>query len=879
MMLTAIGAVMLLAIYASSTTLAVTRDVRTATNDILETLVFMPVNVLEGLIGFFLPFVLLVDIAWHRRWRTLATAGAAMASAIVIAFSLLWLFEEYFPFSPLTGQLSDSLAEQSYIRLLPYVSIISAILTVASSGKKTTTSRWGWPLLSVVLVLSVLRGNQTLPGALITAFLGSMCGLLARYIIGDIPNHTSGIDLVRLIRRAGVDARLIVRIDGLSDDAPVKAWVAATRSELGHVDRYGVEQIHEILKRAGKAPAAQPDVAQPDARPPGQEPEPGRGLSAQAPAPAPSAAQQPEALPYTSTLASAGHLTPAPDVDPRLVRQETIERYHPPTGDEASRNYVVIDADGQAHHAMLLDADQQIVGLIASMWSRIVLTTTAKHAETTIEATADRLTLMELAATSCGLTPDRHITVAGSDRSVAVLVHVVGSRALDEIDSEDIPDSALDEVWDILGAAHRRGLSHGNVHSGVTALRDGHIELSHWGNGRIAASEMERRIDMAQAMAMMATTVGVERAVASANRCLPPDQVVSLAPVLQKAIIPLHTRNRFSDRRDLEALRDRLTEHVPEAGEVTPTQIYRFSPRTVITVTIGVVAVYLLLGSVNFTELRETMAKANPAWMIFAFGVALCTYLGAAITLQAYTAEKFPLRSGVLVQVAASVVTLVAPAGIGPAALNLRFLQKRRIPTPIAVATVSLVQIAQFVTTIVFLVILSLATDEVGPLSLPSGSVLAGILVVLLVLSASFLIKPLRHWIVEKARPTVDQVWPRLVWLATHPRRLLYGFGGSFIQIAAFVACFGGCLASFGYPLPIVTLAVTYLVSNSVGSIVPSPGGIGPVEAALTGGLTLAGVPYSVAFSTAILYRLFTFWGRVPLGWFALRYLTKHEVI
>ena len=61
--------------------------------------------------------------------------------------------------------------------------------------------------------------------------------------------------------------------------------------------------------------------------------------------------------------------------------------------------------------------------------------------------------------------------------------------------------------------------------------------------------------------------------------------------------------------------------------------------------------------------------------------------------------------------------------------------------------------------------------------------------------------------------------------------------------------------------------------------MVPSPGGIGPVEAALTGGLVIAGVPSSIAFSTAVLYRLFTFWGRVPIGWVALQIAQKRNIV
>lgn len=80
---------------------------------------------------------------------------------------------------------------------------------------------------------------------------------------------------------------------------------------------------------------------------------------------------------------------------------------------------------------------------------------------------------------------------------------------------------------------------------------------------------------------------------------------------------------------------------------------------------------------------------------------------------------------------------------------------------------------------------------------------------------------------------------------------------------------------ALGYTVPFAFLAITYLASNTVGSIVPSPGGIGPVELALTAGLVAAGVPYGVALSTAIVYRLVTFWIPIPVGWLSLQRLQK----
>lgn len=234
---------------------------------------------------------------------------------------------------------------------------------------------------------------------------------------------------------------------------------------------------------------------------------------------------------------------------------------------------------------------------------------------------------------------------------------------------------------------------------------------------------------------------------------------------------------------------------------------------------IGVIAVYLLAASVNFTELSQAIRAANPMWMILSFLTGLLTYLGAAITLKAYTQEHVPLGQSILVQVAASLVTLVAPAGIGPAALNLRFLQKKNVGTAPAVATVTVVQLAQFITTVISLIALTLITGELGALSMPSSSVMMSIGLAVAAIAAVFLIRPLRAWILTKIQPTVEQIWPRLVWLGTHPRRLAFGFLGSVIMTVAFVACFGFALGAFGYQLPLVTLAVTYLISNSVGSL------------------------------------------------------------
>ena len=66
-----------------------------------------------------------------------------------------------------------------------------------------------------------------------------------------------------------------------------------------------------------------------------------------------------------------------------------------------------------------------------------------------------------------------------------------------------------------------------------------------------------------------------------------------------------------------------------------------------------------------------------------------------------------------------------------------------------------------------------------------------------------------------------------------------------------------------GMPMPVFFI---FLVANAIGSAVPTPGGLGGVEAALTFSFGAAGVPAGIALSATLLYRALFYWLRIPLG-------------
>ena len=103
------------------------------------------------------------------------------------------------------------------------------------------------------------------------------------------------------------------------------------------------------------------------------------------------------------------------------------------------------------------------------------------------------------------------------------------------------------------------------------------------------------------------------------------------------------------------------------------------------------------------------------------------------------------------------------------------------------------------------------------------------------------------------------------------------------LVIALFaLSCFGLLLflwQSFGGPVPLAQVTLVYLTGVTVSSVIPTPGGLGTVEAVLTAGLTAAGVPSAAAVSAVLLFRLLTFWLPVPFGWAALSYLERKQAL
>lgn len=549
----------------------------------------------------------------------------------------------------------------------------------------------------------------------------------------------------------------------------------------------------------------------------------------------------------------------------------------------SGRIYAVTTVEGHQLIVGALDGDQHAAGNLSKFWRTVRFRGVDARAELSVRHAAESTALASHAARTAGVRTARVLGMSQArDTMITVYQRPVASRALCDVPVDDISDDLLDEIWAEVGRAHVAGIAHRSLSAETILVGDDDatgrpvVWLTTWELGEVASSTLSRRLDNVQVLAATATLVGTERAVSAAFRAIGDDGVEHVAPLLQAIVLPRSTRQAVKARgKLLQEIRTSIVQRIPHA-DVDQQNIARFGWRTILTFGAAMVAGVIILTIFNAQETVTAIQEANFSWILGAFGWSLLTFVGAALAMIGFSPAKLPWLRVSLVQVAAGYLAVVVPAGVGPAALNLRLLTRRRVPGPQAVATVALVQVSSIAVTVVGLIALTLITGSEGTLAaLPSTTVLLGLATVGGVIVLLMLVPGVRRWALEKIMPPLRQTWPRLVQVLGQPGRLLLGLGGNLLQTIAFVGAFYCTLQAFGQDMPIIDVAVVFFLSNAVGAAVPTPGGLGAVEIALGAGLTSAGISPAIAAPIVVIYRFITYWIRIPMGYAAMQWLQR----
>jgi uncharacterized membrane protein YbhN (UPF0104 family) len=548
-----------------------------------------------------------------------------------------------------------------------------------------------------------------------------------------------------------------------------------------------------------------------------------------------------------------------------------------------SRQYAATTSTGDLLDITVYDRDQQAAGAFYRLYRSVLLRSpVSRGVPLSADRTVERRALLSYAAEDAGApTPAlRALVRVGPEATVLAYDHHAGTTLAER--NPGVTDAELRNIWDAVQVLHEHRVTHRSLTADRILLTgDDQVMLLDPGDGDVAASDLQVRLDVAQLLAELALYVGPERAADLALEKAGAGELVAVVPLLQRVALARSTRAALRRRRDvLPALRRHLLAAVP-GGEVTPVRLERIRFRSLVTLVASVAAAYLLAGELARVSFGHALRVADWRWGLVALALSAVTYVGAALELSGFVSERLNFVRTVLAQLAGSFVTLVTPAAVGGAALNVRYLQRRKIPAPIAVASVGVSQLVAIVLHVLLLVVSiavagAAAKEPFRPPPTWSYFVLAGLVVAALAVLA---VPAGRRLLRARVQPIFGQVLPRLLEVAQQPRKLAEGVGGALLLSVAYILCLVACVQAFHGSAAIASIAVVYLTGSALGSIIPTPGGIGAVEAALTAGLVATGLHGTEAASAVLLFRLLTFWLPVPFGWAALNYLERHDAI
>ncbi|MDX3239618.1 lysylphosphatidylglycerol synthase transmembrane domain-containing protein [Streptomyces sp. ME03-5709C] len=275
---------------------------------------------------------------------------------------------------------------------------------------------------------------------------------------------------------------------------------------------------------------------------------------------------------------------------------------------------------------------------------------------------------------------------------------------------------------------------------------------------------------------------------------------------------------------------------------------------------------------------------ADRGWLLAAVAATGLAWVAVSFMRQGTVVERLPAGRLLATQFAAGAANHLLPAGIGASAVNLRFMRACGLPPARSAAAVALYLLAECVGRGTLLAVLlalfphALRLDgllpdgvrvPVGPAAGVAAAVCAGAAVVLIAAPR------LRRVVVAFLAAAFTDART----LHRRPARALALWGGSLAFPALQAAGLVAVTSALGVPVPCGHVALAYLVASVAAAALPTPGGVGSVDAALVVALVATGAPVTAATSAVLGYRLVTVWLPLLPGALVLGALVRRKVV
>lgn len=529
----------------------------------------------------------------------------------------------------------------------------------------------------------------------------------------------------------------------------------------------------------------------------------------------------------------------------------------------------------------VLGRDEADSELVQKFWRSIVYKGSGPNLYLTRLQEIEHSAFVTIVAQQHGVRTPQVLVAGQAGPKTALLAERGIGPVIADIDSAEVSDENLLELWRQVGLLHRARISHGNLDTAHVAIgSDGPAIIGFGGASMLSSATFDH--DVVSLLVSTAAIVGSERAVAALTRALGPGTLATVLPLLQPAALSQDLRSLVGHR-NVKATLDHLrSAGAAAAGAPAPhlQQLHRVSGTNLVLAVASLVAVFALLGQVSKpAKLWQTFQDGDWTWVAIAFGLAIATTIPYAIALMGTVPRALPLRATIELQLSMSFTNLAVPA-VGGVAAQVRFLQKQGIDLASAVAAGGLLSaVANAAVNIgLFALAVAFSPNSFHFGSIPVGGILPvvlGIAVAAALATAILLGVPrLRRALV----PPVRQATSTVLRVISSPRQLaLLGVGFSGADILA-MFCVAACLKAFGATLSLWTLLALSVGVQTLSSLVPVPGGGTTLSAVgMSGLLSGFGVPAEAAVAAVFARQLVTSYLPAVPGWFVTHHLISRD--
>lgn len=458
----------------------------------------------------------------------------------------------------------------------------------------------------------------------------------------------------------------------------------------------------------------------------------------------------------------------------------------------------------------------------------------------------------------------------------------------EQVDARPLPKckrvktSTLEDAWRQVKKLHDGNIAHRDLRSANLMVdKAGKVWIIDYGFAEVSPNERRRSMDIAELLMSMSLVVSVNRTIDSAVKVLGRDRLAAALPYVHRSVFSGATNQALRQNKPtLQELRSKLKKRLHVKGELEAPDVERINKRKLAILLAFAVFAYVIIP--EFTKFKDSLSMLHNLrvmWLPLLALFSALTYIAAAAVFVILSNVPLKLREASMVQLASSFMSKIVPGGVGASGLNIRYLTKSGLETTEASALIVAQNAIGFITFIVPLMLLMLVSQQsIGSIFKfhiePPVLLLVGSAVCVACVFMIFSRKVRR-----KIGAFITKFFAQLRDLTTSPQEIILAALASLAITVTYVACLYAALHAVHAAVALMTIVLVYASAMIAKSAVPTPGGLGPVEVAMSAALISAGLPAGQAFAAVILYRVATFWLPVPFSALAYRYVVHKQIV